>query len=50
LTSTLTSRDEVHEKLVKAQNARRDGLPLPDEKVTLGAYLDYIRPRIHGPQ
>ena len=35
------TRDEVHEQLVKAQNALMDGLPLPDEKVTLGEYLDY---------
>ncbi|MDE3074713.1 MAG: hypothetical protein KGJ86_04725 [Chloroflexota bacterium] len=35
------TRDEVHELLIKAQNALIDGLPLPDEKVTLGEYLDY---------
>lgn len=35
------TRDDVNDKLVRAQNARKDGLPLPDERVTLGEYLDY---------
>ncbi|MDE3076506.1 MAG: site-specific integrase [Chloroflexota bacterium] len=35
------TRDDVNDKLVRAQSARKDGLPLPDERVTVGEYLDY---------
>jgi integrase len=35
-----STRDEVHDKLVIAQRALMDGLPLPDERITVGDYLD----------
>lgn len=35
------TREEVHTKLVAAQKALMDGLPLPDERITVGEFLDY---------
>jgi len=34
------TREEAHDKLVTAQKALIDGLPLPDERITVGDYLD----------
>ncbi|MDE3075754.1 MAG: site-specific integrase [Chloroflexota bacterium] len=35
------TREEVHDKLIQAQDALLQGLPLPDERVTVGEFLDH---------
>jgi integrase len=35
------TREEAHTKLVAAQKAIMDGLPLPDERITVGEFLKY---------
>src|SRR5713226_3264451 len=38
---TAKTREDVADKLVDGLKARKDGLPIPDVRVTGGAFLDY---------
>lgn len=38
---TAKTRDAVANKLLEGLTARKDGLPIPDERVTVAAFLDY---------